>query len=94
MTQEKQQPVRLHQGPSHCVDLHLRDKLAHFHLDDGVLQVHLQQLGIHRRTLTAFRAVGGEDPQHAHVAAHHQLVCKEATTAKVIISTSLNVLIP
>lgn len=49
-------------GLSHCVDLHLRDKLAHFHLDDGVLQVHLQQLGVHCATLAGFGPVGGEDP--------------------------------
>lgn len=66
------------------MSLHLRDKLAHFHLDDGVLQVHLQQLGVHGRTLAGFATVGGEDPQHAHVAAHHQLVCKEETTAKML----------
>lgn len=57
----------------------LRDKLAHFHLNDGALQVHLKELGVHRRTLARFAAVGGEDPQHAHVAAHHHLVCKVIT---------------
>lgn len=30
--------------------------------------------------------MGGEDPQHAHVAAHHQLVCEETTGAQVMMS--------
>lgn len=58
----------------------LRDKLAHFHLDDGVLQVDLQQLGVQRRPLDGLGAVRGENPQHPHVAAHHHLVWKVTTT--------------
>lgn len=48
--------------------------------------MHLQQLGVHCRTLAGFGTVGGEDPQHAHVAAHHQLVCKETTRAQAMSS--------
>lgn len=64
----------------HPLAVDLRDKLAHFHLDDGVLQVDLQQLGVQRRPLAGLGAVRGENPQHPHVAAHHHLVWKVTTT--------------
>lgn len=55
----------------------LRDKLAHFHLDDGVLKLHLQELGVSHASLAGLIGMWGEDPQHPHVAAHHHFVCKE-----------------
>lgn len=59
-----------------AAEVYLRDKLAHFHLNDGILQLHLQKLRIGGTALAGLNAVGGEDPQHPHVAAHNQLVCK------------------
>lgn len=32
-------------------EVYLRDKLANFHLDDGVLQLDLKELGLHRNSL-------------------------------------------
>ena len=55
-------------------NVYLRDKLAHFHLDDGVSELHLQQLGVRLAGLAGFGGVGREHPQHAHVAAHHDLI--------------------
>lgn len=69
--------VNVHTNPPMAlVQVYLRDKLAHFHLDDGILKLHFQKLGISWTSLTGLIGMWGEDPQHPHVAAHHHLVCK------------------
>lgn len=55
-------------------EVHLRDKLAHFHLDDGVLKLDFQKLGFRRNPLAGLIAMWVEYSQHPHVAAHHHLV--------------------
>ena len=59
--------------------MYLRHELAHFNLDDGVLQLDLQELlvSLALSSRSGRTAVGGEDPQYPHVAAHHHLVCKD-----------------
>lgn len=55
-------------------EAYLRDKLAHFHLDDGVLKLDFQKLGFHRNSLAGLTGMWGEYSQHPHVAANHHLV--------------------
>lgn len=60
--------------------VYLRDKLAHFHLDDGVLQLDFQKQRLGLASLAGLvLGVWGEYAQHPHVAAHHHLVCREET---------------
>lgn len=66
-------------GPG-FVQVYLRDKLAHFHLDDAILKLDFQKLGISWTFLTGLTGMWGEDPQHSHVAAHYHFVCKVMVT--------------
>ena len=54
---------------------YLRDKLAHFHLDDGVLKLDFEEESVRHACLARLIGMRGENPQHPHVAAHHHLVC-------------------
>ena len=65
---------------SQVCEVYLRDKLAHFHLDDGVLELDFQKLGLHRNSLAGLIGMWGEYSQHPHVAAHNHLVYKVIIT--------------
>lgn len=55
-------------------EVYLRDELAHFHLDNGVLKLDFQKLSFHWNSLAGLISMWGEYSQHPHVAAHHHLV--------------------
>lgn len=55
---------------------YLRDKLPNFHLNNGILKLNFKELCISRATIAQLIGIWGENPQHPHVAAHNNLVCK------------------
>lgn len=55
-------------------EVHLRDKLSQFHLDDGVLKLDFKKLSICWDILTGLAGMWGEYSQHPHTAANHDLI--------------------
>lgn len=54
--------------------VHLRDKLAQFHLDDGILKLDFQKLSTCLDVLAGFAGMWREYSQHPHIATNHHLV--------------------
>lgn len=69
----------------HCLWVrfaYLRNKLAQFDLDDGILKLNFKQLGISLTSFNSLTGMRGEDSQHPHVTSHYNFVCKFIITKR------------